>query len=341
MLRQIKNKLTRTRAGSAFAASVLRQKSDKQTKSLRPLRTLPQPSQNDLVCITCLLNERARLPEFLRHYREMGISRFSLVDHNSNDGSQEYLLQQPDVELFTTDIPFPKTRFGTLLLTGLARRYGLNRWYLHADIDEHLVFDGSEQHSLHDLIPQLEAHGQRALPAMLLDMYPDGPLKQSATPDDSRLLDICPMFDGTGYVASEAAPQHRTKTRVIDYQGGPRQRLFSTPDEDFHPVLAKTALVKWDRWTVQTWSHGVYPVSRNFGPVRGCLLHFKLMADLQQRAAAATASQNYYRGSYEQKRYRDGITENPEISFLYSGSRRYESSKTLVDAGLMPAIKWD
>ncbi len=47
-------------------------------------------------------DERLRLPAFLKHYRDLGIDRFFIVDNDSNDGTADYLVDQPDVHLFRT-----------------------------------------------------------------------------------------------------------------------------------------------------------------------------------------------------------------------------------------------
>ena len=47
-------------------------------------------------------NESLRLPSWLRHYRELGVNRFFIVDNDSSDGSGVALLKEPDVHLFHT-----------------------------------------------------------------------------------------------------------------------------------------------------------------------------------------------------------------------------------------------
>lgn len=60
------------------------------------LSPLPRHSHEILLFSKCR-NESLRLPAFLRHYRNLGVNRFFIVDNESTDGSTEYLVTQPDV----------------------------------------------------------------------------------------------------------------------------------------------------------------------------------------------------------------------------------------------------
>ena len=61
-----------------------------------------QIAPNAILALVTLRNERVRLPYFLDYYRGIGIDHFLIVDNDSNDGSREFLADQPDVSLWTT-----------------------------------------------------------------------------------------------------------------------------------------------------------------------------------------------------------------------------------------------
>ncbi|MFN3232898.1 MAG: glycosyltransferase family 2 protein [Alphaproteobacteria bacterium] len=286
-------------------------------------------------------NEALRLPDFLRHYREIGIDRFVMIDNGSDDGTLELLEAEPDVDLYSTDLPYPAMRFGATIITFMAHRYGTGRWIIYADADEHLVYDGVEDHGLRELTAQLERQGRHSLPAMMLDMYGGGAIADSILEKGEPLVSAAPYFDSTGYVAQEPDPAQWARARHISYEGGPRSRLFKKGDRQFQSELAKTPLVKWTPRTVQYFSHSVFPMDRNFGRPTGCLLHFKYLSDFRLRTEEAISLGTFYNGSAEAKSYRAGLQEAPDLSFHYAGSRRYDSSKTLVDLGLMTPINWD
>ena len=68
-------------------------------EQLRLVRSSGRPGAG-LRLFSMMRNERDLLPLFLDHYRKLGIARFVIVDNDSSDGSHEWLIDQPDVELY-------------------------------------------------------------------------------------------------------------------------------------------------------------------------------------------------------------------------------------------------
>ncbi|MEP5624748.1 MAG: glycosyltransferase family 2 protein, partial [Hyphomicrobiales bacterium] len=85
---------------------------------------------DDLLLFSTLRNEHVRLPYFLNYYREQGINHFLIVDNDSNDGSLEYLAEQPDVSVWHSKHSYKKSRFGVDWLNWLQFRYGHDHWCL-------------------------------------------------------------------------------------------------------------------------------------------------------------------------------------------------------------------
>ncbi len=56
-------------------------------------------SANHIV-IAVIRNDVNRLPFLLDYYRRLGIQHFIFVDNESNDGSEAFLIEQPDVRFF-------------------------------------------------------------------------------------------------------------------------------------------------------------------------------------------------------------------------------------------------
>ena len=123
-------------------------------------------------------NEILRLPAFLAHYRALGVERFFIVDNGSTDGSTEYLAAQPGVELSRTAERFSDTKGGAAWMNDLLAKFGTGSWCVTVDVDELLVYPGSEVAALPALTAYLDAHGHTALGCTLLDLYPDGPLAE-------------------------------------------------------------------------------------------------------------------------------------------------------------------
>lgn len=297
------------------------------------------------VLIAVLRNEAALVADFLRHYRRLGVTRFALVDHGSADATPALLAREPDVDLWSVTRPFPGKQGWVNLLIA---RYGFDRWYLHVDADERLVFDGASPspggrgRSLADLVRLATARGLRRLRGMLVDMYAPGPLLEpppgppacpppgpaAETPD---LAARFPLFDGAGY--EEALILGR-----ISRKGGPRRRCFPGLD----PELTKYPLFHIREDEVAACSHQLYPYPDNYAS--DCylgLLHYKFGSGFRARAERARAEGNYWEGSREYAGYLRALAANPGLALAGPGSRRYGGPASLMDAGLIAPLPWE
>src|SRR4029079_6725572 len=136
---------------------------DESTKELQLIRS-PGPIPIGTVPVIAVVhNEALRLPDFLRHYRSLGVRRFIVVDHRSTDTTSAFLLAQPDVDLYRTEGNYARAAFGNMWATGLARRFAMGRWALLADADEFLVYDGMDRYGLSDLAALTEQRGETRL----------------------------------------------------------------------------------------------------------------------------------------------------------------------------------
>ena len=74
-------------------------------------RTATLPAQ-PILLLSTMRNERIRLPYFLAYYRRLGIDHFLIVDNGSDDGTREYLADQPDVSVWSATAGYKQSRFG-------------------------------------------------------------------------------------------------------------------------------------------------------------------------------------------------------------------------------------
>src|SRR5262245_10699871 len=88
--------------------------------AIRPLTTTDVP----LVFVTH--NDAILLNAFIRHYRELGVTRFICVDDVSTDGTREALLDQPDVDVWTSPVRYGQARRGRNWRERLFARYGID-----------------------------------------------------------------------------------------------------------------------------------------------------------------------------------------------------------------------
>ena len=195
---------------------------------LAPLSALP-PALPRMPCVVLAHNERPILPEFLRHYREIGVDRFYVVDDRSTDSSRDYLDDQPDVTTFTPVEGSTYRRDKRFWRAQLLDQHCDGAWVVVPDVDEHLVYpDVDRGRDLLSLIRSLEDEGAEAIHATMLDMYCDRPL-QDHRYESGRLIDSFPLFDGPDH-SFRMAVSFKTRLRMPTPGafafGGMRQRLF-------------------------------------------------------------------------------------------------------------------
>ena len=280
------------------------------------------------VVISVVRNEERRLRHFLQHYRQLGIEHFLFIDNVSEDASREILLAQPDARLFVADHAFEwRRKHGWIM--HVIERIGRDRWYLSVDADEHAVYANSESLPFSDLIATLTDAGARRARAALVDMYCDTPLGANVRAPDEPLSQHYRYFDAATY--SEHRNAHLT-SRI----GGPRMRLFASLDPDFRPQLTKYPLFRLGPDEIAYNPHAIWPpMQSREDPCLIGLLHYKFDSDFYSKVHDAVARKQYWNESTEYRVYLEALRRDPELSFLWSGSRCYTSSRDLVECGII------
>ena len=157
----------------------------------------------DVLLFSTVRNEAIRLPYFLDYYRRLGVAHFLMVENASDDGTREYLADQPDVSLWTTGASYKRSRFGADWMNWLQRRHGHGHWTLTVDADEFLVYPFCDTRPMQALTDWLDASSLRSFPAMLLDMYPRGRVDQAPYRPGQDPFEITAWFDGGNYTISK------------------------------------------------------------------------------------------------------------------------------------------
>ena len=287
--------------------------------------TAPLNTQ-DMPLIVLIHDDIKLLNAFLKHYRNLGVSRFICIDDISTDGSREFLLQQDDTSVFESNVRYSTAHRGKAWREMLADWFGKNRWYVNVDSDEFLLTGASKNTSLLQYAKQLQDRKIYRLPAPMIDMVPAGNISDAIIHDcDDRMpWEILTHFDGDGYTG-------HTFLNGINLRGGARLRLFDAVAE-----LMKFPLIYWDDQTSMGVSiHSPKPGHRNFAPICGCLLHFKLFSDIKSVSKDAVADNQYYRDALEYHRMFEFFSQEQENDLLYSGSIEFTSKKLLIDRGFI------
>ena len=298
-------------------------------------------SRGDLLVFVTLRNERVRLPWFLDYYRRLGIAHFLCVDNNSDDGSAEYLAEQTDVSLWTTSASYKDSRFGMDWINGLLRRYGTGHWCLVVDPDEFLIYPHCDTRPLRALTDWLDASAIRSFPAMLVDVYPKGPLTEHPYAEGTDPLKIARWFDAANYTI-----QKNYEYGNLWIQGGPRGRAFFADKPLKSPALNKIPLVRWERrYAYVSSTHMLLPRSLNLvydedggEKASGCLLHAKFLSTFAEKAAEELDRRQHYADSHEYRAYHAALQSNPDLWTPHS--HEFRDWKQLEDLGLISKGNW-
>ena len=304
---------------------------------------MPDCFKAGVVAITVVKNESGWLHHFLDHYRALGVSGFVIIDNGSDDGTSEHAIGEPDCLVLRADASYGKAGFGSRWISAAVDLCGLrDRWLITADVDELLVYNGCEHHQVDALTALLESQSLMSLPSIILDVYAGENDEPSANHGACLVAGRRIMFDTQGYGRNPSLMDHMLIHRALWIDGGPRaRRMFAeVRRRRIAPYLHKVPLMLWSAGTTLRNSHEADPVEMNFSPIRGALLHLKLL-DLDRLAdPVRLESLEHWNNGVQYNVYRDQLGSDPGMSFVYEGSRYYDGSQSLTDRGLVSRLEW-
>jgi len=309
-------------------------------RSLQPLADRTAAIRpGDILGFVTLRNEMQRLPEFLAHYRRLGVAHFLAVDNASTDGGADYLRSQPDVSLWSAPGSYREARFGMDWLSALLLRHGRGHWCVSVDADELLVYPHCDSRDLRALTAHLDARGIAGMGALMLDLYPQGPLDQA--PASGSVTERLPWFDPGPYRCQVMQPR---RNRWV--QGGVRERVFFADRPKRAPTLNKLPLIRWHwRYAYVNSTHSMLPARLNDlydGPgdarLCGVLLHSKFLPDIAARSAEELARRQHFADPDAYAGYHRALTDAPDL--WHAGAVRYRDWRQLVALGLMAGEGW-
>jgi hypothetical protein len=282
--------------------------------------------RNDPLVVSVVRNEIVMLPHFLAHYRKLGVGCFVIVDNCSDDGTREYLFEQPDVVLYSADAEYRYSQFGVAWQQAVLGNLCLGKWVLVADADELLVYPDSEKLSLPEFIAGVEAEGADAVRVDMVDMYPQGDLEMADFEKQSP-FEAAPWFDrpammpwrlGTGWFSSVhgyvSHLRHRTVPNSVPY--------------DF--VSQKYALLRYRPWV--RFSQGLhYAANLNVSERASWFAHFKYHAGLKKKVLVEIRRGQHFNNAAEYRRYAAMLAEGQGNFWLDGVSQRYEGSSSFTD----------
>jgi hypothetical protein len=295
---------------------------------LRRVDRRPVPdAPGEIRLFAVVRNEMLRLPYFFRHYRDLGVGRFFVVDNDSSDGSLAYCLEQPDAHVYRTRQTYVRQE---QWVDVVLRRHGCGHWCLVVDADEFLSYPHRRSLSLPDLCRFLDERGHSAMHCILLDMYPEGPLSGAVYRPGQAPMEVAPWFDTGTYTERPHVFRRCRSALTARIEGGMRRRVFGRTDTS----CSKFPLVRFGRGMFVT--AGAHLVEgADIPALRGVLFHWKFLHDFAPRVAEEAVRGEHWQNAREYKAFDATMRARPGAGFVFDGSRRFEDEDQLVRLGLM------
>ncbi len=292
-----------------------------QLELLNTPKHLNKLLSNPLAVVVVVRNEMIMLPHFLNHYRQQGVRCFLMVDNLSDDGTREYLLEQPDVGLFSADTEYKNSHYGVAWQQALLGNFCLNKWVLLADADELLVYPKCEKMPLAKFIASVEREGADCIRTDMVDMYPYDNL------DDADFTVKSPFTAAKWFDATPFAEWQLGKGFFSNAPGllsNLRHRI--TPVSDPNAFTAqKYGLLRYKPW--MRLSQGIHDAAGVKVATQGAwFAHFKYHAAFKHKVETEILRGQHFDNAKEYIRYAEILAESKggfgeaNVSICYEGS---------------------
>ncbi|MBF9059088.1 hypothetical protein HKCCSP123_07825 [Rhodobacterales bacterium HKCCSP123] len=321
-----------------------------------------------LTLFSVMKNEMAFLPGWLSHHRGIGFRQFLIWDDTSDDGTLDYLRDQPDCIVMRSELSYGdeirfrdpdgklrRERAGIYFKIALPHLFFDGPYVGYLDADEFLILP-PDVGSIQEVLARLDAEGAPSVVASVVEFFPANvrDLQGEMPGDFAGLIDAYPYFEAERLVQLAPGAQPvltgRSKTaRLFDRFGiEPRverkgwQRIWMSRGakevQRFQKSPRhKTPLLRRDAQSRLVGSHnGSLPPSPD---VLLCIAHFVFTAQFADKIARATSWGAHANSAAKYRYYRELLDrmEAEDGTFLEPSSRRFENAWQLVDAGL---IQW-
>ncbi len=311
------------------------------------------PSGFTLLAI--LRNEMYFLPDFLAHYRSLGVERVVFLNDRSIDGSLEYLAQQKDtivvesVRTYGEKLQIPahlsslidNPRILYFWRGMLHDMFASGRWALQVDLDEFIWLPHGI--TFQDLVRRLEGEGKRSVWGVMLDVYPETIEQLRAQEKDARIdLTATWYFDGERHLklrgnrtpkvihpGARARLYHQYGIDELHTAIGRKQQsminssmrkigLIRKPAK--YNAISKPIMLKWEQNAYFSSSHkSNLPTSPEYLiPIQ----HFRFVGDIFRRMETGLRERSYYNNSADHRLLKELLRAMTvrNGSFLYRNS---------------------
>lgn len=279
--------------------------------------------QAPFLVIAVARNERVLLPHFLAHYRRLGATSFVFVDNLSDDGTREYLLDQPDVVLYSADTEYKESHYGVSWQQAVLGAHAVGKWVVLADLDEFLVYPACESRPLADWLSSLEAAGHDACQVRMIDMYPAGLLDEADFATRAP-FEAATHFDDQPLIRWRLGSGSFSNSET--YLSGLRHRVIPDSAPNIY-TAQKMAVLKYQPWV--RFAEGLHYASNlRAAPAPAWFAHFKYHAGFRRKVLTEVARKQHFNGAEEYRKYAGMLAESRDTLAEPGLTREYAGSAT-------------
>ncbi len=311
------------RLGARWLTRVYKPQVHAKIHGLNPMDSLNEVDPDEVVVLASVRDEALRIPDFVRHHRQLGVDRFIIVDNGSTDGTRDHLTGDDIILLHTSD-DYVTAGLGMRWMNEIVARLATGTWCIFLDADEQLVFPGCETHCVQELTAYLDDFGYDACAGFMLDMHAATFEEQRSVREGDRLLDVCPWF------TNDYRFQPLIESPYTTVRGGVREAQLGIKYRE----QTKSPFVKAGSG-VQFLSSSHETTPARIADLSTVLLHFKFLGDSLERAAieAGWTPFSYYSNRVRDHQQSIGASDN--FSYMSDSAVRFRDSQQLIELGLM------
>lgn len=282
-------------------------------------------AHDDEAIVCCLVRDGATyIPEFISHYRDLGVKSFVFLDNGSTDNTIDLLIAQDDISVYRTTRPYKI--YKNIMKRWLVRRFGSRNWVLCVDIDEFFDYPFRKEIPLRELLLYLNARGANAVVAQLLDLFP----RASITKEEIEFSreDHC-FYSLDGLERESYGEYYKCKNEIPNINldilfGGVRAQKF-----DVRALLTKHPLLFPSRGVVMYHAHHVS--GAKLADFSAVLLHYKFVGTFLEYSRRIVSEKSFSMGSREYKKYLN-VFESSDVVDIYDyGAKFYSCPEQLIE----------
>lgn len=296
------------------------------------------PAGRGCVVVAAHHGDHALAEAFLDHHGALGARHFVFLDLSVDGGLAAHLGDRPGCAVWRPRAPAPAGA-APVWLNGLRGRYAIGRWCLSLDTTDAFVFYRCETRKLADFTEFLESESRDHAYAIVVEMYGERPAAELAAA--GAPVTALDRFDAFGFVTLDPG-----RFRNVIVRGGLQRRSLHRTRPRQSPALNRIPLVKWQ------WFYGYVAGTRLIVPAylnnphtpwhsspTACILRYALMAGAEtlETAARHEAAVTVKEGGLAAY---PGLARLRDAEPLQEASRRYRSTRDLVEAGLLNPGQW-